>query len=69
MSPKSYIDENKIRVKREAQSKIKDLLEYGSEDDFIEALKAWKKDISPKELQEFVNLYRIARIEKRGLSR
>jgi hypothetical protein len=68
-SSKSYIDANKVRIQREAQSKIRDLLEYGSEEDFIEALKSWKKDISSKELVEFVNLYRAARIEKRGLSR
>lgn len=67
--PKSYIDENKVRVQKEAHRKIKDLLEYGSEEDFIAAVKSWKKDITPKELLEFVNLYRAARIEKRGLSR
>jgi len=67
--PKSYIDENKIRVQREAQAKIKDLLEYGSEEDFVAAVKSWKKDISQKELLEFIDLYRAARLEKRGLSR
>ena len=66
---KGYIDANKVRIQREARDKIRDLLDYGSEEDFIQALKSWKKDMLPEELAEFVNLYRAARIEKRGLSR
>lgn len=41
-SRKSYIDANKVRVQREARDKIQGLLEYGSEEDFIEAVKSWK---------------------------
>jgi hypothetical protein len=68
-----YIDENKIRVKREAKSKIKELLELGheAEAEYVEAIKVWKPDITAEELQERIKQFHASVSEKQqhGLPR
>ena len=64
---RTYIDENKARVQREAKEKLSEILVYGTETDFVAAVKAWKKDIHPEELQEWIKLFRACVREKRGL--
>jgi hypothetical protein len=64
---KTYIDENKVRVEREAREKLPDILEYGTESDFVEAVKAWKENIPPDELKDWIRLFHVCVREKRGL--
>lgn len=64
---KKHIDENLVRVKREAREKLNFILQYGDEDDFVKAVKSWKEDITAEELQEWIMLFHDCRDEKRGL--
>ncbi len=66
-SERKYIDENKVRVKREARAKLAEFLAYGTEQDFVAAIKDWKKDITPAELKELISLFHASVREKRGL--
>ena len=64
---KKHIDPEKIRIRRDAEEKLPLLLDYGDEEDFVRAVKAWKKDLLPEELRRLIELFRAARAEKRGL--
>ncbi len=64
---RKHIDENLIRVKKEAREKLAFILQHGDENDFVEAIKSWKEDITPEELQEWIMLFHDCRDEKRGL--
>jgi hypothetical protein len=64
---KDHIDREKLRIARNASAKIPDLLEYGSEEDFVAAVKVWKPNIAPAELKELILLFREMHREKRGL--
>jgi len=66
---KEYIDRNKLRVLREAREKLAELLDYGTEEDFVAAVKAWKPDATPDELKDWIRRFHSARREKRGLSK
>lgn len=61
------MDSKKLRYQREAEEQVPDFLELGDEEAFVAAVKRWKKDISPEELQQFILLFRDAMREKRGL--
>jgi len=67
--PRDYIDQNKLQLKREAMEKLRNLLEYGTEDDFVAAVKSWRQDITADQLKEWIRLFRDAVREKRGPSR
>ena len=54
-------DADAIRREREFQQDLSDILEYGTEDDFVAALKMHKADIGKKELEALIIR------EKRGL--
>ena len=63
-----YIDENKERIQREARERIPYLLEHGTEEEFVEYVKSWKKgQMSKEQLQEWIRLFHAYRAEKRGL--
>jgi hypothetical protein len=59
-----YIDENKIRVKREAEEEVPFLVEYGEEADILKKAKIWNPKITPEELEEISRLYRAAKRER-----
>jgi hypothetical protein len=60
-------DADAIRREREFQQDLRDILEYGTEDDFVAALKNYKPDIGKDELQESIMQFRVYVREKRGL--
>ena len=66
-----YIDENKIRVKREAKLRIEELVALGheAEPEFVEAIKKWNPDMAKEELQERIKQFHASVSEKqqRGL--
>jgi hypothetical protein len=56
----SYIDENKKRVRAEQLETLKRIIHEGrheAEAEYVEAVKAWKPDISRKELQERIKQF------------
>jgi hypothetical protein len=60
-------DAEAVRREREFQQDLHDILEYGTEDDFVAALKDYKPDIGKEELQELIMQFRVYVREKRGL--
>jgi len=65
---KKYIDENLVRVQREARQRMTYLLEHGTEEEFVEALKQWLgKATTPERLQRAIMQFHACRAEKRGL--
>ena len=61
---RTYVDENKVRVKKEAQEAIPDIIEYGEEADILAQAKIWNPKITPEELAEISRLYRAAKSER-----
>lgn len=55
----NYIDENKIRIKREVARRTMELVEAGheAEPQFVEAVKSWYPNISKEELQERIKRF------------
>jgi hypothetical protein len=60
-------DADAVRREREFQQDLSDILEYGTEDDFVVALKNYKPDIGKEELQASIMQFRVYLREKRGL--
>jgi len=61
------IDAEAVRRKSQFLQDLKDILEYGSEDDFIAGVKIEKPDIGKEELQKLIMQFRAYVREKRGL--
>ena len=61
------IDTDAVRREQEFQQDLSDILEYGTEEDFVAALKIHKPDIGKEELQTLIMQFRGAAREKRGL--
>jgi hypothetical protein len=61
---REYIDQNKVRVKREARARLSLLLNTENEPAFVAAVKSWKPDVTDEELKEFIELYRASVREK-----
>jgi len=61
------VDADSIRSEQEFRQKLRDVLEYGGEDDFVAVLKAYKPDIGKEELQGLIMQFRVYAREKRGL--
>ena len=57
-----------IRRKDELRQKLLDIVEYGTEEDFVIAVKTYKPDIEREELRVLIMQFRDAVREKRGLS-
>lgn len=60
-------DAEAIRRERQFQLDLRDILEYGTEDDFVAALKIQKPDIGKGELEAMIMQFRAYVREKRGL--
>jgi hypothetical protein len=60
-------DLDAVRREREFQQDLADILEYGTEDDFVAMLKLRKPDIGKEELQTLIMQFRVYVREKRGL--
>lgn len=60
-------DAEAVRREKQFLQNLNDILEYGSEEDFIEALKIYKPDIGKEELQKSIMQFRVYVREKRGL--
>ncbi len=66
--PKSErTDAEAVRRERRYQEDMSDILEYGTEDDFIAFLKLNRPDLGKEELQELVRQFHSYAREKRGL--
>ena len=65
--PKPDNDEERLKAIAEIRRGLPDILEYGTEDDFVELVKKWLKDVKPEDLREWITLFRAAVREKRGL--
>lgn len=63
---KDRTDAEAVRREREFQQDLRDILEYGTEDDFVVALKNYKPDIGKGELMESIMQFRVYVREKRG---
>ena len=64
---REYYDEERLKAIAEIRRGLQDILEYGTEDDFVELVKKWLKEISSEDLKEWITLFRAAVREKRGL--
>ena len=55
MGKENYRDENKMRIRAEQLATLKRIIHEGrheAEAEYVEAVKAWKSEISPEELQQ-----------------
>jgi hypothetical protein len=60
-------DAESIRREREFQRDLSDILEYGTEEDFVALLKAHTPGIGREELKASIMQFRVYVREKRGL--
>ena len=56
-----------MRRRRERQEKLADIVSYGTEEEFVEAVKAYNPGLGKEELRELIMQFRAAVREKRGL--
>jgi hypothetical protein len=61
------IDAELVRRKKNLAEKLDFALEYGTEEEFVAAVKAFKPDAGKEELKAWIMRFRDARREKRGL--
>lgn len=61
-------DADAVRREEELRRKIPDIVEYGTEEDFVVAVKAYKPDVGKEELQTLIMQFRDAVRANRGLS-
>jgi hypothetical protein len=64
---RDYYDQERLKAIAEIRRALPEMLEYGTEDDFVELVKKWRKNITPEELTEWIKLFRASVREKRGL--
>jgi len=66
--PKSErTDAEAVRREERSQQDLSDILEYGTEEDFVEYLKLHKPGIGKEELQTAIKQFHVYAREKRGL--
>jgi undecaprenyl pyrophosphate synthase len=66
--PKEHrTDAEAVRRKRELAEKLAFAVEYGTEQEFVDAVKKFKPDVEKEELKAWIMRFRDARREKRGL--
>jgi len=66
--PKSErTDAEIVRRKRELAEKLGSVVGYGTEEEFVAAVKEFKPDVGKEELKEWIMRFHDARREKRGL--
>jgi hypothetical protein len=56
-----------LRRKRELAEKLAFAVEYGTEDEFVAAVKKFKPDVGKEELKRWIMRFHDARRAKRGL--
>jgi len=61
------IDVEAVRREREFQRKLRDVLEYGGEDDFVGVLKNYQPNMTKEKLRAAIMQFRVSVREKRGL--
>ena len=61
------IDAELVRRKKELAEKLNFALEYGTEEEFVAAVKSFRPDAGKEELKAWIMRFRDARREKRGL--
>lgn len=61
------IDAEAVRRKKELAEKLAFAVEYGTEEDFVAAVKKFKPDVGKEELKIWIMRFHDARREKRGL--
>lgn len=61
------MDLDKIRLKQVLAKKLNDAVAYGSDEDFVEAVKTFRPDIGKEELKTWIMRFHDAVREKRGL--
>lgn len=61
------VDLDAVRREEEFRRKLRDVLEYGTEDDFVEVLKSYKPEIGKEELLTSIMQFRVYVREKRAL--
>jgi undecaprenyl pyrophosphate synthase len=61
------IDADAVRRKKELAGKLAFAVEYGTEEDFVAAVKKFKPDVEKEELKVWIMRFHDARREKRGL--
>ena len=60
MGKEAYRDDNKMCIRAEQLATLNRIIHEGrheAEAEYVEAVKAWKPDISPAELQEKIRLF------------
>ncbi len=66
--PKSErTDADLLRRKKELAEKLAFAVKYGTEDEFVAAVKKFKPDVGKEELKTWIRRFHDARREKRGL--
>jgi hypothetical protein len=60
-------DSELIRRKRELAEKLTFAVEFGTDEEFIAAVKEFKPEVGKEELKEWIMRFHAARREKRGL--
>jgi hypothetical protein len=60
-------DTETIRRKKQLSEKLAFAVEYGTEKEFVAAVKKFKPDVSKEELKAWIMRFRDARREKRGI--
>jgi len=64
---RDYYDEERLKAIAEIRRALPEILEYGTEDDFVQLVKQWRKNVTPEELADWIRLFRACVREKRGL--
>ncbi len=60
-------DAEAVRRENELRRKLADIVEFGTEQDFVAALKSYKPEIGTEELKALIMQFRAAVRERRGL--
>ncbi|MGA2905222.1 MAG: hypothetical protein ABSD98_15440 [Candidatus Korobacteraceae bacterium] len=66
-SKRDYYDPERLKAIAEIRRALPEILEYGTEDDFVQLVKKWRKNVAPEELTDWIRLFRASAREKRGL--
>jgi hypothetical protein len=60
-------DAEAVRRKKELAARLAFAVDYGTEDEFVAAVKGFKPDVGKEELKNWIMRFHDARREKRGL--
>jgi hypothetical protein len=61
------IDTDAVRRERQFREDLREILDHGTEEDFVGLLKAHRPEIKPEELRMAIMQFRVYLREKRGL--